>query len=171
MRPLAFILLAITMLTLQSSVAPRLELVGARPDWLLLIVVFLALHARAGDAAICAWIIGGCADLMTIERLGLIALSYGLVATAIVSVRDYLFRYRGVTQFVVTLAACLLVRVAWTVYRRTLYDPAGPLVVDLMMDAVMVSIYTAVWAPPLHKGLLRMSRTLGLPRPRYTYAG
>ena len=171
MRPLAFILLAAIMLTLQSSVAPRLELVGARPDWLLLVVVFLALHARASDAVIGAWIIGVCADLMTVERLGLIALSYGLVATVVVSVRDYLFRYRMVTQFVVTLAACLLVRVAWTVYHHTLYGPAGPLLVNLTMDVLLASIYTAAFAPPLHRGLLRMSRTLGLARPRYTYAG
>ncbi|MGB2986428.1 MAG: rod shape-determining protein MreD [Phycisphaerae bacterium] len=171
MRWLTFMLLVVVVLTLQSAVAPRLELFGVRPDWLLVVVVFFALYAPARDAAIGAWIIGGCAGLMTIERLGLIALSYTLVAMAVSPVREYLFRDRAVTRFIVTLLACLLVRIAWTIYCRVLYDPVDSLLVDLAMNVLLASVYTAAWAPLLHKGLWRMSRTFGLKRPRYTFAG
>ncbi len=171
MRWLTFLLLAAVVLTLQSSLAPRLEVFGARPDWLLVVVVFFALYAPPREAAIAAWIVGAAADLMTVERLGLLALTYALVAVAVASVRDYLFRHRAVTRFVVTLVASLLVRAGWMVYRRVLYDPADRLLADLAADVLMGSIYTAAWAPLLQAGLWRMSRVFGLARPRYTYAG
>jgi rod shape-determining protein MreD len=171
MRWLTFILGTVVVLTLQSTIAPRVALFGARPDWLLVIVVFFAMHARAPNAVVGAWIIGACADMMTIERAGLIALSYTLVAMLVCSTREYIFRRRAETQFIVTFVACLLVRLAWTMYCRLLYDPADGLLATLATDVLMGSIYTAAWAPPVHKGLLRVSRMLGLPRPRYTYAG
>ncbi len=171
MRWIPFLLLAVVVLTLQTAVAPRLELFGARPDWLLVVVVFFALHAPPRDAAIAAWIAGGCADLMTIERLGLLALSYLLVAVAVTSVREVLFRSQGVTRFLVTLAAGLLLRLAWTVYRGVLYGPPDSLLADLAIGVVMASVYTAAWAPPVHMLLSRMSRAFGLRRPRYSYAG
>jgi len=58
MRWLSFLLLGVVLLTLQSAVAPRIELLGARPDWLLVVVVFFAMHAPPRDAVIGAWIIG-----------------------------------------------------------------------------------------------------------------
>ncbi|UCC29469.1 MAG: rod shape-determining protein MreD [Phycisphaerales bacterium] len=171
MRWLSFILLAATALTLQSAIAPRFELFGVRPDWLLVVVVFFAMHAPPRDAAIGAWIVGGCADLMTIERLGLMALTYTLVAVVVASVRNYVFRDRALTQLLLTLVMSVLARLAWTVYSRLLYDPGQALLVDLTLQVLMASVYTAVWAPVLHKALLRMSRVFGLARPRYTYAG
>ncbi len=170
MRWLTFFLLAAVVLTLQSTIAPRVEVLGARPDWILVIVVFFSLYAPRREAIISAWIVGMAADLMTVERLGLLALSYALAAVGITSVREHLFRYRAATQFVVTLVVCLLLRAAWLVYRRVSYDVAEPFLADLTVD-VLAAIYTAVWAPLLHKGLLGMSGILGLARPRYSYAG
>jgi rod shape-determining protein MreD len=171
MRWLTFLLAAAVVLTLQSALAPFVELFGARPDWLLVLVVVVALFARPTEAVVGAWIIGFCADLMTIERLGLMALSYMLAALFVISIRGYLFRYRATTQFAVTLMASLLVRAAWLVYRRALYDYAEPIFLDLAVQVVLASIYTAVWAWPAHKCVLPLSRWLGLPRPRYTHAG
>lgn len=171
MRWLTFSLLAAVVLTLQSTIAPRVEVLGARPDWLLVIVVFFSLYAPRREAIISAWIVGMAADLMTVERLGLLALSYALVAVGITSIREHLFRYRAATQFVVTLVVCLLLRAAWLAYRRMSYDMAEPFLADLTVDVLTGAIYTAVWAPVLHKGLLRMSGMLGLARPRYSYAG
>jgi rod shape-determining protein MreD len=170
MRWLTFMLLAALMLTLQSTVAPHLALFGARPDLLLPVVVFFALHAPPRDAIVGGWLIGLCADLMSVERLGLIALSYVLVATGVVSVREHLFRYSHVTQFVVALLACFMVRVGWIVYCRVLYSVADSLLVDLMTNVLLVSVYTAAWAPLLHTALLRMSPVFRMARPRYTYA-
>lgn len=171
MRWFTFLLLAAIVLTLQSCLAPRLEVLGARPDWLLVVVVFFSLYARPREAAIGAWIIGAGADLMTIERLGLLALTYTVVAVAVAAAREYVFRHRAVTRFLVTLAASLLVSTGWMVYRHVLYDSTDSLLSGFSTDVIIGSIYTAAWAPLLQTGLWRMSRVFGLPRPRYTYAG
>ncbi len=171
MRWLTFAVLAVCALTLQAAAAPRMELFAARPDFLLIVVVFLSLYAPPNNAIAAAWILGLCADLMTIERFGLIALSYGLTAMSITSIREYLFRYRLVTQAVVTFAACLLVRTAWTVYYHGLYGATVPLFTDWVVGAVLASIYTAALAPPTFRVLWPMSRSLGVTRPRPGYAG
>ena len=170
MRWVMFILVALVVLTIQSAVAPRVELLGARPDWLLVIVVFFALHACRRDAVLAAWMVGACADLMTIERFGLIALSYVLVALCVLSCRDYLFRLSSMTQFVVTMVACFLVRSGWIVYGRVMYGFADTLLSDLMIDVIATSVYTAFWAPPVHICFLRIRGAFGLARPRYGYA-
>ncbi|MFH1108177.1 MAG: rod shape-determining protein MreD [Planctomycetota bacterium] len=170
MRWLTFAVLAVIALTLQAAVASRIELFAARPDFLLIVVVFLSLYAPPNNAIAAAWILGVCADLMTIERFGLIALSYGLTAMSLASVRENLFRYRVLTQAVVTFAACLLVRTAWTVYYHGLYGATVPLFKDWVGGAVIASIYTAALAPPMFRALLPMSRSLGIARPRPGYA-
>jgi rod shape-determining protein MreD len=171
MRWVMFILFVGLLLTLQSAVAPRLALFGLRPDWLLVAVVFFALHARVGDAVLGAWLIGAGADLMSLERLGLMALTYGLAAVLVLSIREYLFRERGRTQFGLTLLVCLLVQLGWLVYRRMAYDPALSVLSDLVFHSVAASVYTAVWAPLFHWAVLQRPGWLGVPRPRYTYAG
>ena len=171
MRWLIFTILAIAALTLQSSIAPRVAPLGARPDWLLVFVVFIALHAPPRQAIVAAWIIGGLADVMTIERVGLIAASYTLAAVAITCVRDYLFRDRASTALIVTLLACLAVRTLWTVYGQSMYGPLRSMSATLSVDVLLASAHTALWAVPLHRGLWGISQTLGLLRPRYLPAG
>ena len=69
------------------------------------------------------------------------------------------------------LAAGLLIRGGWCIYRRLLYEFAQPIFVDFMIDGLLASVYTAMWAPWLHKAFLSMSGFWGISRPRYTYAG
>ena len=170
MRWLTFVILTVLALTLQSAVAPRLELFSARPDFLLVVVVFLGLYAPSSDAIAAGWVLGVCADLMTIERFGVITLSYGLTAIIVTLPREYLFRYRVATQTVVTLTACLMVKTAWTMYYHLLYETPGPLLRDWLIGGVIASAYTAALAPLAFRVLLRMSRPLGIARPRYSYA-
>ena len=167
MRWLTFLICAAVVLTLQAAVAPRLELMGIRPDWVLVVVVFFALHARVPDSILGAWMIGFCADLLTIERFGLLSVSYGLTAVFIVSIRDYVFITSTVTQAVVTLVAGLRLRTAWMVYRRNLYDVPETIAFDLVTQVCLASLYTVAWAPLIQRPLLHMSRRLGLVPPRY----
>ncbi len=131
MRWLTFFISMGVVLTCQSAIAPAFEIFGARPDWLLVLVVFFAMFARPGDAVVGAWMLGLAADLMTIERLGFLALSYTLVAIGVSSVRGYLFCYRGATQFAVCLIACMLLQCGWLVYRYAMYGAGGGLFVDV----------------------------------------
>lgn len=171
MRWLPFILMAGAVLTLQATVAPRFELHEVRPDWLLVLVVVIALHAGMADAALGAWIVGACADLMTIERPGLVSLSYLAAALVVTSAREFLFRHRWLTQFAVTLVMCFLVRTGWLVYRRMLYSSFESPWVDAWTDVVLCSVYTAAWAPLLNWAVKPMARVLGLERPRHSYVG
>ncbi|MFQ5590981.1 MAG: rod shape-determining protein MreD [Phycisphaerae bacterium] len=171
MRWLTFALFTACALVLQSAVAPRIELLTCRPDWLVIIVVFFALHARNTDAVVGAWIIGAGADLMTIEQPGFIALSYSLAALAVASVRDYFFRQRILTQSLIAGATCLMVQTAWFIYRRARYDYHQSFLADFALTVLLASVYTTLWAPALHRLMLAMSSAFGIRRPRYLHSG
>ena len=89
----------------------------------------------------------------------------------ITSVREYFFRYRALTQFIVTLAAAMMVRLAWSVYSRSLYEPGEPLLAGLIGGVLLGSVYTAAWAPLLHRFLMSTPYFWGIGRPRYGYTG
>ncbi len=171
MRWLAFAIVVVIGLTAQTALAPRVAVYSVRPDWLLVVVVFLALYVPSKPAVIGAWIIGISADLMTVERMGFIALSFALTALAILSIRDYLFRNHWSTQLAITLVACVSVRGVWMIYQRTMFEHSTGLASSVLVDVVLVSVYTALWAPLIHGLLNRMARPLGLVVPRYSYAG
>lgn len=159
MRWLPFAILVVLAVALQTTVAPRLALVGAVPDWILVLVVFYALNAPTWHALPCGWAAGLLADLMSVERFGLLSLTYGCVAAGVGAVREWVFVRHPLTQFAVTLGAALAIRVAWAVYCAALGQPGEP-VGRLMWTCV----YTALWAPLIHGGLLRISALLGLGR-------
>ncbi|MHC4090652.1 MAG: rod shape-determining protein MreD [Planctomycetota bacterium] len=165
MRWLTFGLLVILAVSFQTTVAPRIAWQGLSPDWVLVLVVFYCLHARLDHALLAGWVAGAAADLMTVERFGLISLSYGLVALLVCWVRDLLFTRHPLTHFTVTLCAALFVQVLWTVYRVMVGLPVGS-----PLHLAGSSLYTALWAPPLHALLLKAPRLLGLRPPRYSGA-
>jgi len=171
MRWLTFAIFIVLAITLQATAAPRLELFSARPDFLLIVVVFLGLYAPSKEAIPLGWILAACADLMTIERFGLITFSYGLSTMIVTSLRDYMFRYRVITQTAVTFVACLLLRTAWMMYSHLLYEARGPWLRDWLAGGVIASAYTAALAPFAFHFLLRLSRPMGIARSRYGYAG
>lgn len=151
-------------LTLQTVLAPRIELLQARPDLLLLFAVFLGLYAPRHRAIVLGWFLGFSADLLTVERMGLLSLTYGLTVIALVSLREFLFQRRAVTHFLATLVAGLLIRTAWSVYAEVLYGlpSGGPL--QGLKTVGFAAFYTAALAPFVHAVLLRGSAMLGLPR-------
>lgn len=171
MRWLPFLICACLALILQSVVAPRMAIGGVRPDLLLVLVVTLALHVRLPEAAVSAWLLGAAADMMTLERAGLISLTYLLVAIAVGCLREYVFRYRALTLFLLTFVFAAMVQMGWLVYRHALYDPSRGIMASMLWDVLGGALYTAVWAPLAHRVILTMPQVLGIPRPRYTYAG
>lgn len=160
MRWLTFGVLAVIAVSLQTTVAPRMVWYGLSPDWVLVLVVFYCLHARSDHAVPAAWLAGALADLMTLERFGLVSLSYGLTALLVCGMRDLVFTRHPLTHFTVTLFAALGVQVLWMVYRVLIGLPVGS-----PLGLVGSSIYTALWAPLLHAVLLKAPRLLGI-RPR-----
>lgn len=164
-------MLALFVLTLQSTLIPRVSVVGARPDLILVVTVFFGMHARWRDALLAAWIMGALGDLMTIERFGLLSVTYALGAAFVASVREYLFRYNAFSQFALTAATGSIVGFGWLVYQRIMFDPSSSIVGDATVMLLLAPLYTGVLAPPAHAILLPMSRVFGLTPPRYTFSG
>jgi rod shape-determining protein MreD len=171
MRWAVYIVVLAVLLTAQSALAPVAEIGGIRPDWLLAGAVFLGLYVKPREAVVSAWAMGLCADLLTVERPGLVSLSYLLTAAAVGATREYVFRYWILTQFSLTLAAALCGQTAWMMYRRAAFPPSPPLLSDWFHAAVLTSLYTAVWAPLLCRLLLMLSNAFGIVRPKYGHAG
>ena len=171
MRWLAFILLAVAAVILQSSALPRLTVFGARPDLLLIITIFIALYAHPQDAVAGGWGLGLLADLLSIERLGLLALTYGAVAFLVLIVREYIFKYRASSQLVLAGLLALLVQAGWLVYQGLSYGWSVGLANGSAAALAGSAAYTALFAPVVLQLLLRRARWFGFPQPRYSYRG
>jgi cell shape-determining protein MreD len=109
-------------------------------------------------------------DLLTIEPMGRLTLSYGLVALGTTSVRHFLFRRHMITSFVLTLVAALLLRSAWAVHRLIAEEEFLAHTGEVLAAGAGESLHTAVWAVLIHQGLLRLplarsSRSLALESP------
>lgn len=170
-RALVIVVLLAVVLAWQATLAPRLTLLGAQPDGVLVVVVFFALHLPAAQATTTAWCAGLATDLLSAELPGLCALAYLLVALLVAAERDYFFRYSAAAQFALTLLVALMVRGAWLMYRHALYDPARGFLSDAMIEVLWGAVYTAAWAPLVHAGLIRLGGAIGLTPPRYSHAG
>lgn len=171
MRWIPFTLCMLAALTGQAAWASRLELWGARPDGLLVVVVFFALHGVAGDALVAAWLVGVLADLMTIERLGFFSATYVLAAGAILAIREGLFRESLAVQVLVVLITGFLVRGMWLVYRALTVDWHDATWRVLAVDGAWSAAYTALWALPMLALLWRLRNVFGVARRRYSWAG
>lgn len=170
MRWLVIAMLAVVFAVLQTTVVPRIEFLGARPDLPLALVVAIALHGRAPDAMLAAWFMGMLCDFTTLERPGLFSLSYVAAAGVTMFVREYVFRQQAFAQAATTLLVSLLVRGLWTAYPLLVYGRSAGDAGVLLGFWLGGSLYTALLAPPVNRLALRFSATLGLTRPRYSYS-
>ena len=169
MRWITFAILAGLFLIAQTALAPRVEILNVRPDWMFILVVYIALHARGPDAMLGGWVLGLLADLGSDERMGLFALVYGLCALALVRLRAALYHEHPLTDVLVTLLATFVAQLLIFVYRLWFITPTE--VWASLTDAVLTALYTAAWAPYLHWLLRRANRLMGLPSRRALHAG
>ena len=160
MRWISFIILALGVLVVQTSLVPWIQVLGARPDCVFILVVHLALTAPKTDALLGAWTLGLFVDLNTDLNLGLIALIYGLSALTIVEMRGLLFREHLVASLGVTFVTGLAGQSAIAVYR--LLTVSGTGFFDAGGHALLTALYTALFAPYLLRGLRRVNPLLGI---------
>ena len=160
MRWISFIILALGVIVLQTSLAHRIQVLGAQPDWVFILVVHLALTAPKTDALLGAWTLGLFVDLNTDLNLGLIALIYGLSALTIVEMRGLLFREHLVASLGVTFVIGLAGQSAIAAYRLLTESGTGFFVAG--GHALLTALYTALFAPYLLRGLRRVNPLLGI---------
>jgi rod shape-determining protein MreD len=167
MRWLAFAIVTGCILVLQTTLAHRVAIRGTPPDWILVWAVFCGLYAQRRDAVLAGFSIGLCADLMSIERLGVLAIAYATTAMLVNSIRHLVFLKNATTHFFVTLVAGTLLHAALSAYQVALYGSGSIGWTEGVRSAILIAAYTAVWAVVAQHLLLKLSSTLGLHTSRY----
>lgn len=162
---LGFLMLSIIGVCLETAVLPHLEIYHQRPDLILLLVVFFALHARGANGLIVAWAAGLLVDLSSQSPLGLFAITYGLVGLGVFQIREMVFRDQLLTHVVVTLLACLFVQFTFAFYFEFAF-PAAAELKPVFRQALVTTAYTVLLVPVLQYPLLRLGKWLDLRPPR-----
>lgn len=107
MRIGTYAVLAFLAVVLDATVAPQIEILGARPDLLVLVVVYGGLVLGPRPATIAGFVMGLVADSEMSEYLGLHALALAVVGYLSGGVWDHLVRGNVFVQCGVLLAASL----------------------------------------------------------------
>jgi len=141
MRMTTFIILAIAAVIADSSLAPEIEILGARPDLLVLVVVYGSLALGARPATIAGFVMGLVADSEMPEYLGLHALALGVIAYTCAGVWDRLVKTNVLVQCGVLLVAAMVHDVIYYgVYYRNHLDMLARFLVRVSVPG---AIYTA----------------------------
>jgi len=135
----------------QIGMGEFLRVGGAKPDLVLLAVIFIAVNAPRDAALLGAFGIGLTQDLVTLSPLGVYALAYSLVGMFTVSTQELVYRAHPLTHFSLGLVGGLL-SAAVIVIHGWIKGPTVPL-----MDMFSSALYTAVLAPFV-LGLLHLTR-------------
>lgn len=135
----------------------------ARPDLPLLVALFLALSLEPHQTFAVAWLLGLGADLAGVAgRLGLQATFWSAALAAMGYLRGSIDRTRTRNQMILSFAAVAVLHWAWYSAARLLAGaPFAPL--RSAEQALLDALYTAVLAPYVFWGLLRL-RPLMVPR-------
>ena len=166
MRWIAFAILLYVVTVLQTTLAPFIAVHTIRPDFMLILAVNYALMVRSADALLACWCIGFAIDLTGISytnhsNIGVHALSLGLIALAIVNIRELTFRESPVTQLVTTFIVKLVVALLAGIhmlYVLDQWDRFG----EVLTLAFWAAVYTSAISPYGHWILRRIRRPLGI---------
>lgn len=161
---LGFAVLAFLGICVQTALAPQVEILTARPDVMLLLAVFYALHGRGYDGLLVAWTCGILVDLSSQAPLGLFACVYALAGMLVFAIREAVFRDRLATHALVTLICAALSQLALAGYVAWRY-PLAASAHAVYLQALASAVYTTALVPIVHGPLLRYHRLLGLRRP------
>jgi len=168
--PLAILtyVLALGQTTLGGMIDIHLAKIGpVRPDVLAIVAVYLALHVHSVvDTMLAAWALGLVVDLTTgagtsdSTVVGPMALAYALSAGCVYKIRGAVFREKVITQCTMTVVFCILAHWLWITAQWMLAfeGTTASGYVLMLVQAVLVGLYTAVLAPLVHVGLRAIRR-------------
>lgn len=143
MRWARFAVLLLIATLLQAGLVNTITLWRSKPDLLLILLCFFAIHRDGRDAIISSFAIGFAADLIG-SSMGLGILSFGLAGTGFSYVSRYIrirsMPVQGIAIFVLGLAVALLAHLL----RLLTSEPAGQ---GLLAVFLMVPLYSAVLGP------------------------
>lgn len=126
MRAATLALLAFAAVVLDAALAPHIEIAGARPDFLVIVIVYASLLMGARAATIAGFSAGLIAGAEIPEYLGLNALALSATAYATSKLWSRLVRTNALVQCLVLFAASLTHDVIYyLVYYRNHLDMFG----------------------------------------------
>jgi len=166
MRWIPFLVFAFVATLAQTTLAGMIAVSDWRiaPDLLAILAVFVALHVRsAADAMLAGWTLGLALDLTAeggpaaLTAIGPMALAFTLAARLVYQVREAIFRERMFSQALLVWAFCLVSHGLWITlqfvrtggFAATAYG-------SLLLQALAVSVYSAVVAPLVYFVLVRI---------------
>ena len=153
MRWAAFFILAYVAIGLQVGMGDYATVggSGARPDLILLAVIFIAIHAPRDAALLGAFAIGLVKDMTTLTPLGLYAIAYSLVGMFTVSTQELVYRAHPVTHASLGFFGGLLAGGVVLIHGWIKGPPAS------LGEIFASAVYTAVVAPVV-LGLLNLAK-------------
>ncbi len=174
MRWLAFSILAYVTLAVQVGLGSFIAWHGAVPNLMLIAAIFIAINTPRETGLLACFILGLLQDLTRISPVGLHAFTYGVIAMAIMSVQQVVYRDHPLTHLVMALAGGLIGLVVLAIWDRIypwLHDMkhwGHSLSIGVELLAVL---YTAAAAPLVIRLLQRMKRVFGFRATRANVMG
>ncbi len=138
-------LVLVVALTLQLSVASRLEVFGVQGDLLLLVAVCAGLAAGPDRGAIVAFVAGLSFDLLLQSPFGLSALTYAIVAYVAGSLQDSVLRAAWWIPVTTAAAASALGVILYGVFGTVVGEDL--LGISLLWIALVVGALNGIAAP------------------------
>ena len=151
MRWTPYLILAYLAVGLQIGMAEYLRVGAARPDLVLLAVIFIAIHAPREAALLGCFGLGLIQDLVSLNPLGVYALAYSMVGMFVVSTQELVYKAHPVTHFTLGFVGALLCGTV-VVIHGWIRGPRAS-----VTDVLAAALYTALLAP-IVLGLLNLTR-------------
>jgi len=116
MRWLTYFILAYLALGLQVGLRGFGEVRGATPNFVLMLVVFLAINGAREPVLIASFLLGLMQDLFTQQPLGTWAIAYSLVGASVWSTQEIVYPKHPLTHFSLTLLGGILAGVVLMIH-------------------------------------------------------
>ena len=151
MRWPAYLILAYLAVGIQIGMAEYLRVGAARPDLVLLAVIFIAIHAPREAALLGCFGLGIISDLVSLNPLGVYALAYSMVGMFTISTQEYVYKSHPMTNFTLGLVGGFLCGTVVAIHGWIRGPRAS------VTDLLAAALYTALLAP-IVLGLLNLTR-------------
>jgi rod shape-determining protein MreD len=164
MRWLSYFILAYLALGVQLALSGYIEIGGAGPNFVLLVVILLAVNGAREQALLGSFFLGLMQDLLTLHPMGTWAVAYALVAMFVLSTQEVVYREHPLTHFFLALLAGILCGVVLTFHAWVyplLHKGSTP---GTATGVFASAVYTAVLAPIVLGVLQRMKGAFGFRR-------
>lgn len=107
LKTFRFIVIAYLVLLFQASFINVISLKFIKPDLVLLLVIFFALHKGMRQGVFCGIILGVCLDVLSSGIFGINCLILGCVGFFTGSLKDKIYTTHFLTKILVAFSACL----------------------------------------------------------------